>query len=66
LLDLGVARALLIAGIRVVVQLLLVGLVLKTVFAIASPLLVAAVVLAMLATASYEIASRQERRFTGV
>ena len=48
-----------------IVQLLLVGLVLKTVFALASPLLIAAVALAMFAMASYEIGSRQERRFAG-
>ncbi|MDB5650224.1 MAG: iron export transporter permease subunit FetB [Hyphomicrobiales bacterium] len=66
LLDLGVARSLLIAGVRSVVQLLLVGLVLKTVFALNSPLLIAAVVLAMIGMASYEIVSRQDRRFTGL
>jgi putative ABC transport system permease protein len=65
LLDLGLTRTVLVAGVRTVVQLLLVGLVLKTVFALASPLLVAAVALAMFGMASYEIASRQERRFTG-
>jgi putative ABC transport system permease protein len=65
LLNMGLARALLVAGVRVVVQLLLVGLVLATVFALESPLLVAAVMLAMLATAGYEIYSRQERRFSG-
>jgi putative ABC transport system permease protein len=65
LLDLGLARTLLVAGARAVVQLLLVGLVLKGVFALSSPLLIATVVLAMLATASHEILSRQERRFEG-
>lgn len=64
-LTLGVGRALLVAGARVVVQLLLVGLVLHTVFALQSPWLVALVVLAMLCAASYEIHSRQQRRFTG-
>ena len=65
-LNLGIARALLVAGTRTVVQLLLVGLVLKTVFALSSPLLIGAVVLAMLLTASYEIRSRQQRRFAGI
>jgi UDP-glucose/iron transport system permease protein len=65
MLDLGLSRIVLIAGIRTVVQLLLVGLVLKTVFALASPVLIAAVALAMFAMASYEIGSRQERRFAG-
>jgi putative ABC transport system permease protein len=65
LLNLGIGRSLLVAAVRVVVQLLLVGLVLKTVFELASPLAVAAVVLAMLGAASYEIHSRQQRRLTG-
>ena len=65
LLNLGIARDLLVAGVRVVVQLLLVGVVLKAVFALASPLAVAAVVLVMLATAAYEIHSRQQRRLAG-
>ena len=65
-LNLGLSRTILIAGVRSVVQLLLVGLVLKTVFALASPLLIAVVALAMFAMASYEIGSRQERRFAGV
>lgn len=66
LLNLGLARTVLVAGVRVVAQLLLVGLVLKTVFALDSPLLVAAVVLAMFAAASYEILSRQERKLAGL
>jgi putative ABC transport system permease protein len=65
MLDLGLSRTILIAGVRAVVQLLLVGMVLKTVFALASPVLIAAVALAMFALASYEIRSRQERRFAG-
>jgi len=65
LLQLGVARSLLIAGVRLVVQLLLVGLVLRTVFALRSPLLVALVMLAMLAAAAHETLSRQQRRFRG-
>jgi putative ABC transport system permease protein len=65
LLQLGVARALLVGAIRAVVQLLLVGLVLRTVFALASPVPVGLIVLAMLLAASYEIVSRQERRFAG-
>ena len=65
LLNLGFGRALLIAGVRMVVQLLLVGLVLKTVFALDSPVAIAVVVLAMLATSGYEILSRQQRRLAG-
>jgi putative ABC transport system permease protein len=66
MLDLGLSRTILIAGVRAGVQLLLVGLVLKTVFALASPVLIAAVALAMFTMASYEISSRQERRFAGL
>jgi putative ABC transport system permease protein len=65
LLQLGVARSLLVAGVRMVVQLLLVGLLLKTVFALRSPWLVALVMAAMLGAAAYETLSRQQRRFTG-
>jgi putative ABC transport system permease protein len=65
LLNLGVARMLLVAGARTAVQLLFVGLILKTVFALNSPVLIALVVAAMIAAASYEIGSRQSRRFKG-
>ena len=65
MLELGLSRTILVAGVRTVVPLLLVGMVLKTVFALASPVLIAAVALAMFAMASYEIRSRQERRFAG-
>ena len=54
LFDLGLSRTVLIAGVRAVVQLLLVGLVLKTVFALASPVLIAAVAFVMITMASYE------------
>jgi UDP-glucose/iron transport system permease protein len=66
LLQVGLAREMLVAGVRAVVQLLLVGLVLRTVFQLQSPWLVAAVMLAMFVSASYEILSRQERRFVGL
>jgi putative ABC transport system permease protein len=64
-LDLGLSRTIFIAGARSIVQLLLVGMVLKTVFALASPVMIAGVALVMFAMASYEISSRQERRFAG-
>jgi putative ABC transport system permease protein len=65
LLQMGIARSLLVAAVRTVVQLLLVGLALRSVFALQSPWLVGLVMLAMLATASYETLSRQQRRFAG-
>jgi putative ABC transport system permease protein len=65
-LGLKLERALLVAGARLVVQMLLVGMALKFVFALSSPWLVLATFLAMLAAAGYEIVSRQERRFSGI
>jgi putative ABC transport system permease protein len=56
-LDLDLSRTIVIAGVRAIVQFLLVGMVLKTVFALASPLLIGAVALAMFVMASYEISS---------
>jgi putative ABC transport system permease protein len=64
-LGLGIGRSLLIAGARMVVQLLLVGLVLRVVFDLGSPWLVGAVLLAMLGSAAWETMSRQQRRFAG-
>lgn len=62
---LGVGREMLVAGARMVVQLLLVGLLLRTIFTLGSPWLVGAVLLAMLASAGWETMSRQRRRFAG-
>ncbi|MDB5956521.1 iron export ABC transporter permease subunit FetB [Ramlibacter sp.] len=63
--DMRVARPLLIAGLRAAVQLLLVGFLLKSVFALNSPVLVAGVLLVMLASAGWEAFSRQRSRFAG-
>ena len=64
-LDLRIGRSLLLAAVRTVVQLLLVGLVLKVVFALESPWLVGLVLLAMMLAASREVLSRQKRRIAG-
>lgn len=64
-LHLGIARTLLVSTCRMVVQLLLVGLVLRYVFALSTPILVVAVALAMTAAASFEIYARQVRRLRG-
>ncbi len=64
-LNLGLARPMMIGAVRALVQLSLVGVVLKTVFSLQSPWLVMAVVLFMLASASREIYARQKRRLTG-
>jgi putative ABC transport system permease protein len=62
-LQLGLERQMLIAALRTVVQLTLVGLVLKTLFAIASPWLTLLAATVMIVAASTEVASRQEQRF---
>ena len=64
-LGLGLERRMLIAGARMVVQLLLVGLVLKTLFAVSSPWLTGLAVLVMIAVAANEVHARPERRLAG-
>lgn len=64
-LRLALERRLLIAGLRMAVQLTLIGFVLKALFAAASPLWTALAALVMVLLAGYEIRSRQERRFAG-
>jgi putative ABC transport system permease protein len=64
-LRLGLARRLLIAGARMVVQLTLIGLVLKALFELASPTFTALAALIMVLFAGREAMARQERRFTG-
>ncbi len=66
LLRLQLERQLAISALRMVVQLFLVGLVLKTVFAIASPWLTLLIALVMVGFAGREIRARQERRLRGV
>jgi len=64
-LKLGIARSLGFAMVRMVVQLLLVGLLLKQLFAIQSPWLTLLVALFMAVFAAREIWARQERRLKG-
>lgn len=64
-LRLGLARSLLIAAVRMVVQLSLIGLVLKALFALASPLVTGAAAVAMVAFAGREATARQSRRLVG-
>lgn len=66
LLNLGLARQLLIASLRMIVQLLMVGLLMKAVFAAASAWLTLAVAIAMVAFAGREIWARQERSMAGI
>ncbi|MEW7977761.1 MAG: iron export ABC transporter permease subunit FetB [Candidatus Sedimenticola endophacoides] len=64
-LRLGVEGRLVWAAARSIVQLLLLGVVLKTLFAQANPLLIGLLALFMLAVAGYEVMARQQRRFGG-
>ena len=64
-LQLGVTRAIAIAAVRMVVQLILVGLVLKALFAQHNPWLTLLVVVVMIGFAGYEITNRQDKRLTG-
>jgi len=64
-LRLGLARTLAFAMLRMVVQLLLVGLLLKSLFALQSPWLTLLVALIMVGFAAREIWARQERRLKG-
>lgn len=64
-LQLGLFRQLVIATMRMVVQLTLVGLVLTTLFEMVSPGWTAFAALAMVAFAGYEIRARQERKLAG-
>lgn len=64
-LDLGIARRLAVSAVRMVVQLLLVGLVLKLLFSQSSLGLTALAGLVMVGFSGWEIHSRQDRRFVG-
>lgn len=65
-LNLKLGRRMLISGLRMVVQLLVVGLVLKALFVAASPWLTALAALVMIAFAGYEARARQDIRFRGL
>jgi len=64
-LGLGLERKLAVAAIRMFIQLSLVGLLLKTLFALGSPWAVAALLGFMLVFAGREVRARQEARITG-
>lgn len=61
-LHLGLHRQLAIATVRMVVQLVLIGFVMRAVFAIASPPMTLLVILVMVVVAGNEVASRPEQR----
>jgi putative ABC transport system permease protein len=66
LLQLGIGRRMLIAAARSLVQLILLGLVLRVLFEQTHPLLIAGLTLIMLGVAGYEVMARQGRRFSGL
>lgn len=59
-------RRLFVSAARMVVQLLMIGLVLKGLFALASPIWTGVAALAMILFAGHETLARQDRRFHGV
>ena len=65
-LELGLGRRLVIAALRMTVQLFLVGLVLEWVFSLENPLPVLAMAAAMTAIAGVSAVNRTQRRFAGV
>ena len=65
-LKLGLERQIAVAALRTLVQLLLIGLVLKALFAAVSPWLTALAALVMALAAGREVVARQKRRFTGL
>jgi putative ABC transport system permease protein len=64
-MQLRLERQLLVAALRMIAQLLMVGIVLKAVFAAASPWITFLVAILMVGFASREIWARQERRLAG-
>lgn len=66
LMQLGVAKRLLIAALRTTVQLLLIGLVLNTLFANVHLVWVTMLAMVMLLVAGREVMARQHRRFGGI
>ncbi|MCD6184463.1 MAG: iron export ABC transporter permease subunit FetB [Deltaproteobacteria bacterium] len=64
-MKLGLARQIIVAGIRTTVQLLFIGFVLKALFAHSEPWLLILIACIMLLAAGREVMTRQKRKFTG-
>lgn len=64
-MRLGMERRLIVAAVRMIVQLTLMALVLQALFAVADPWLTALAAAVMIAFAGREVAARQDRRLTG-
>ena len=65
-LQLGVEKRLLWASLRTILQLTLLGLVLKSLFAQVNPYFIGLLALFMLTVAGYEVMARQQKRFSGI
>ena len=65
-LRLGLARQIVVAGVRMVVQLGIMGMVLTSLFAQVSPLFTAIAATVMICFAGYEVASRQDKPLNGL
>lgn len=66
LLRLGIGRSTLIAAVRTTVQLLLIGFVLKTIFASQAIAWIVLIAIVMLLAAGREVMARQKRRLSGI
>lgn len=64
-LGLGIGKSMVIAALRALIQLSLVGLALKFVFTRSDPLWIAAIALVMVLIAGRKVIARQQRRFVG-
>ncbi len=64
-LRLGIEKRLAVAAARSALQLGLLGLVLKVIFAQSNPITIGLLTLFMLLVASYEVMNRQQRRYHG-
>ncbi|MHC4955196.1 MAG: ABC transporter permease [Planctomycetota bacterium] len=65
-MRLGLAGKLVVAALRTSIQLTLIGLVLKSLFAHVHPMWMAVVAAVMIGVAAYEVRARQRRRFRGM
>ena len=65
-MSLGLHRQILVSATRMVIQLWLIGLVLRTLFQSSNPVFTAALLAAMVAAATYEVGARQKRRVQGI
>jgi putative ABC transport system permease protein len=65
LMNLGLERRMLLGGIRMIIQLLLIGQVLRFLFANTNPWLIACMSLVMLSVAAREVSVRQKRQLRG-